>query len=619
MKSLIDLHLRVLEESGTQFGISTLRDVKTIKQRVEHEGLSFLTITLPTFATDLQRALADGRVDSNHFTGFPRAGGVLPLFMKGWTSLVFNEETGVLLREADIEAIRVLLQVTGMMKKVELECTEKRTQAAFASYAEIENQIRKMDQTIDASLLVELRVWSHLLFGDLLHTWENQVKRGSIIPNHGPGKVADKLSGNAKWNQSSWHERLEDVFPFGRYAFSSWSLYLDDLDSGGRASRPGKETPVKVVAVPKTLKTPRIIAIEPAAMQYMQQGLKRAFEEAVRTSKYGHLVNYESQLPNQEMARRGSLEPADYSAYSPDEVLATLDLSEASDRVSNQLVRAVLSDFPLLMEAVDATRSRSADVPGHGVIRLAKFASMGSALCFPVESLIFATIVMMAGWLRQPEEFRGSSTQQSRKAVIRRLDGKVRVYGDDIICPSSHALSVVQTLEAFGLKVNKSKSFWNGNFRESCGKEYFRGHDVTHVKVRGLLPTQQMSETERATSLVKTSALRNHLFEYGYWRTCQWLDELMEGFMPYPAVGPDSPAIGRLSSLGYQVERWDFDLQIPLVKAFVVNVKSPVSPLDDSGALMKCLTTGLNPDPEHLLRAGRPSSLRIKKRWVRAY
>jgi len=227
--------------------------------------------------------------------------------MRGWTSRVFNEDTGDLLDDPDIEAIRVLLQVTGMMKKVELECTEKRTQAAFDSYVEIESQIQKMDKTIEASYLMEFRVFTHLLFGDLLRSWENQVKRGSIIPKHGPGKVADSYSGNAKWNQPSWSDRLESVFPFGRYAFSSWSLYLDDLDSGGRASQPGMETPVKVVAVPKTLKTPRIIAIEPVAMQYMQQGLKRAFEEAVRTSRYGHLVNYESQLPNQEMARLGSV------------------------------------------------------------------------------------------------------------------------------------------------------------------------------------------------------------------------------------------------------------------------------------------------------------------------
>jgi hypothetical protein len=612
MKSLIDLQISVLEESGTQCGVSTSKDVKTILTRVKHEGESFLMITLPQFTKDLQRALANEKVDSTLFKGFPLKGKI-PAFLSGFLSRVFDEGTGDLLHKPDVDCIRAVLQVTGMLAKVEIQCAQKRIDSAFAKYVQIEGEIRETDLRLRGEDLNmrNLRTWTHLLFGDLLHIWQNQVIKEEIIPTHGPGAVADKFVGNDKWMQPAWPDRLEDVFPFGRYAYSSWSLFLDDIDAGLRVPQSGTEKPVKVITVPKTLKTPRIIAVEPVYMQYMQQGLRRAFEKAVKVSNFGSLIDYSSQIPNQEMALQGSLQGS----------LATLDLSDASDRVSNQLVRYLLHDFPVLLGAIDATRSRSADVLGHGVIRLAKFASMGSALCFPIESLVFATISMMACY----EEFKGDLEPGSpyhRRNFIMKYIGSVRTYGDDIIVPTRFARAVADKLESYGMKVNHAKSFWTGRFRESCGKEYFQGEDVTYIKAKAVLPSRQQHEAERVISIVKTSALRNHLFEYGYWRTCQKLDQLLEGFIPYPAVGPDSPAIGRLSSLGYETQRENRDLFLPLIRGVKVHAKPPISQLDGSGALMKYFAMDSelpNPDSEHLFRAGRPPRLYIKEGWLRAY
>jgi len=121
--------------------------------------------------------------------------------------------------------------------------------------------------------------------------------------------------------------------------------------------------------------------------------------------------------------------------------LATLDLSEASDRVSNQHVRLLVKNHRALREAVDATRSRKADVLGK-TIRLAKFASMGSALCFPFEALVFATIVFVG----IERELNRQLTQKD----IESFYGRVRVYGDDIIVPVEYVESVVRELEALG-------------------------------------------------------------------------------------------------------------------------------------------------------------------------
>jgi len=209
------------------------------------------------------------------------------------------------------------------------------------------------------------------------------------------------------------------------------------------------------------------------------------------------MLDTRDQTPNQRLAREGSLTGA----------LATLDLSEASDRVSNQLVRTMLEDYPHLHWAVDASRSRKADVPGHGVIRLAKFASMGSALCFPFEAMVFLTLIFL-GIERE------SSTLLTRRKLERYV-GKVRVYGDDIICPVDSVDSVVSVLTLFGAKVNTGKSFWTGRFRESCGKEYYAGEDISIVRVRREFPTSP-KDAARVMSII---SLRNQFYKTGLWAT----------------------------------------------------------------------------------------------------
>jgi hypothetical protein len=53
-----------------------------------------------------------------------------------------------------------------------------------------------------------------------------------------------------------------------------------------------------------------------------------------------------------------------------------------------------------------------------------------------------------------------------------------------ITLPSSLAESFCEILVNCGFKVNSKKSHWQGAFRESCGKHYFQGVDVTPFYVR---------------------------------------------------------------------------------------------------------------------------------------
>jgi len=308
-------------------------------------------------------------------------------------------------------------------------------------------------------------------------------------------------------------------------------------------------------------------------------------------------------------------------------------LSDASDRVSHKLVLAMLQRWPHLRAAIDATRSRRAKLPDGTVMPLRKFASMGSALCFPVEAMVFTTMIFVG-------------IQRSLNAPLFRRDlkrhvGSVRVYGDDLIVPVRHVQSIVSALELFGASVGAGKSFWTGRFRESCGKEYFNGHDVSLTRVRQALPARWTDAT-RVQSII---AFRNLLYWRGYWNTCKHLDEYIKRNLKYyPIVESTSTLLGRESVLGYQAERTHPYLQSPLVRGWSLKAKPPRDPLDGAGALLKCLLKldtdawlrgqvpwhpsdtfsnentllGVAPSEvlsNHLERSGRPKSTSIKLGW----
>lgn len=614
MKSLMLLLQCVLSEEGTRCCTSTARDYQTITGRVKDEGLSFLTITLANFGKDFEKSLDQGFVASDLFNGFRFRGG-LPAFLRGFLSRVFDTRSGRLLDDPSIDCIRAIRQITLMFAKINLPCTEVRERKAMLAYVQCEQEIKAREGQLSPELETAFHRAATLLWSEPLSIVDRKVYERSLVPNHSRGSTADSITGNRKWDHLEWTERLDRVFPIGDYLLPSFRFYK--RLSSVNLLEPGAERPVKVISVPKTQKTPRIIAMEPTCMQYMQQALKDGITEAVDANDIAStLIGWMSQTPNRVLARRGSLS-GDF---------ATLDLSEASDRVSYQHVRLLLRNHPHLLEGVDACRSRKADVPGMTKsIRLSKFASMGSALTFPLESMVFMTIV-----------FVGISLALNRplsKALINEHLGRVRVYGDDIIIPVEYVQSVTQLLETFGLKVNYGKSFWTGKFRESCGGDYYAGEDVSIVRLRSLFPSSRQDVSE----LVSLVSLRNQCYFAGLWKTAGWLDGVIGKLIPFPTTGPEAPGLTRHSYLPYQTDRHCPQLHRPLVKAYVVEARLPVDKLDGVGALLKCLTMKQLKTPEreswdsrqvatlpgsnvnHLERSGRPLVVSIKPRWVTPY
>ncbi len=600
MKSLMQLCKIVLIDLGRLCGTSTALDFKTVKSRVEDEGLSFLTITLANFGADLQKGLDLGYVADDLFAGFRRRGG-LPVFLRGFLQRVFNTESGVLLDDPDVEAIFALRQFCLMWAKIEIPCTPERERAAFYQYIECEKEVKDVDSTLSEDDYSEVTRAISIIFGDAFNTINREVSSGNVYPKHGPGATADRIKGNQKYDFSEWPQRLKYWLPPWEFAVPSLRFLIEDENlSHVTFLEPGDERPVRVIQVPKTLKTPRIIAIEPTVMQFAQQALRQLFYDHIeRDDILKMMIGFTDQSRNQALAREGSIS----------QELATLDLKEASDRVSNQLVLAMFRNHPEISGFLQASRSRQADVPGHGIIRLAKFASMGSAVCFPVEAIAFLAVAFIG-------IAKSLKTPLTPKLVYQFKD-QVRVFGDDIIVPTAHATTVWSELERFGFRVNSRKSYLNGKFRESCGGDYYDGHDVTPCRVRRMLPESRLDARECESA----ASLRNQLYQLGLWKSAAFLDDYLGRILKfYPLVEPTSRVIGRHSvCFEPMAENIHVDYQVPLVRGHVLSSRIPKNRIDGPTALLKYFLSPHQEDELHLERSGRPTSATLKCRWTPLY
>lgn len=591
MKSLIVLWNDIAVDLAMWCRTSAHRDMKTVAVRSKNEGLSFLTITLPNFAKDFEFCLERGYVDNSVFLSFKKHG-CLPAFLQGFTCLVFDRRDGVLLDEPDIHAIRAVRQLTLLFSKLLHDCEQHRVDAAFSEFVKCEQEVKENEYKWSPPHFARIRT---LLFGEMFSQIDREIFEGRIFPKHGPGATADAKVGNQKFHQLEWPSCLEPYFPYGEMVLPNWSWFdqLDQVDF----LEPGSERPVRVISVPKTMKTPRIIAIEPTAMQYAQQGILRLMKDGIKDSFLDPFIGLDDQTPNQRLARQGS--------RSGD--LATLDLSEASDRVSKRIVSLLLSDHRHLPDAVMSCRSERAVMPGGDIITLSKFSSMGSALCFPMEAAVFLVAV-----------FVGIQADLGRYLTLKDIKsyrGRVRIFGDDIIVPVDHVHSVIRSLEYFGLKVNKRKSFWNGKFRESCGKEFYDGTDVSIVRCRRDFPSSRRNVQE----IISTVSLRNQLFNAGYERAVISIDgKMLKLLKHFPLVDVDSPVLGRIS---HEPINTDSKLinSIPMVKGWLIRPVIPINEISGWPALRKCLSQleardRLEPatSADHLRRSGRPRVVGIK-------
>lgn len=590
MKSLLILHTNVMRDASRLCSTDITRDLKTISDRWEDEGDSFLTITLPAFSKALERGLdlgcwpaQDMRPSWKHVRG-------LPAFLRGFLSRIFADN-GTLLTRPDPQCIWAVRQICNLTGKVERPCTPERVRGAFSSFVSTDGELLGLPSRLEPSRVKAYEEMAEQLFGELFSRLERAIAEFNLVPKHGPGAVADKLSQARRRQYTYWPEALESVFPAWRYTSNTPQGY-------DRATVPMTEMlPVRVVSVPKTQATPRIIAIEPSTVQYAQQGLKREIYEFVGRGSLDKILGFRDQTRNRKLAESASKTGS----------LATIDLSEASDRVHWYLVFLMTRRWPHLWDFLWATRTRAADVPGHGVIPLQKFASMGSALTFPLEAMVFTTLAAL-----------GIAQTECRRQTVTTLNGRLSVYGDDIIVPVAAVDRVVDWLEHFGAKVNRSKSFWNGKFRESCGAEYYDGHDVSVERVRTEVPTSR----DDAAGIAALVDFRNRAYRAGLWVTSSAVDDWLSNLirLPISRVTPETPSYLTKETFLPYVEKWErmhpdyqrYERRVPVL----VGQRTTYA-TDGEAGLLEWFHDALRRGDlvDRFASQERPTSFSIQRRW----
>lgn len=602
MKSLINLCMALLADAGRICSVDTYRDLKTIRTRSKHEGISFFTITLPNFADDFERSLEQGLVDSTLYSGWKKSG-CLPVFLRGFTNLVFTERR--LRDDAASDAVFCIRQICRCFKKVRLPCSIERERLAYEKYRHVEAALAEW-QVPCGDAHEHFRsvcdyLWSNV-FGVGFNTFD-------LVPRHGPGATCERVSGNAKFTHALWYARVDRVFPATEFKFTSVNHLLcsnDGIDKTMFIAEPD-EKPVRVISVPKTLKAPRIIAIEPVCMQYTQQAVGRWIMKMIQRSELTkESIRFDDQSVNQHMAVLGSRTGR----------LGTIDLSDASDRVPLSMVRLMLHSCPDLLEAVEACRSTRAELPNGDILPLGKFASMGSALCFPIESMYFYTLIVHALlWSR------GLPPSHSN---ILNVTKWVHVYGDDLIIPIDQIDIVVSALTTYNCKVNVRKSFWKGKFRESCGADAFCGVDVTPIYLREMRPDNKQ-DSSGIVSWISTS---NLFHKAGMWKAADFMKSEVERLLgSLPVVADTSPGLGWYSFIGVESSRMCKFLHKPLVYTYKVQPNRRPDPLDGYPALLKfflrvhsaeteCSQRPLSVDKKHLTHSARFGTVGRKRRWV---
>lgn len=560
-------HASVPECSQTVMNLECLNDIRKFRNRVANEGLTFLTTTLPSLGKAIDKALLG---DSDAFVGVPfklNGPSKLPRFLGWLMRLVFTDD-GCVRSDANAQSLRLLRQLCFLFYKLEVpyanSVNDDVVDRFIATDAELPTQyhvvsdlnLNKVEtetfkhetkpirapefylgsplcsgQTKSLPCFISERAAYHLAVARyIIGTVLGGANPRDIVGRHGPGAVATGECGAEKINFTRLYRQLDRIYPFDGYFHYSLTHTLDECDQMQNLMVLDTGT-AKVVLVPKDSRGPRLISCEPLAYQWIQQGQMDLLTKTISTSKLtrGH-VNFTDQTVNQTLASQGSITGA----------LATIDLRDASDRVSLALFREL---FPLIwVEALEASRSPKTKLPSGSIMMMKKFAPMGSAVCFPVEALIFFALSVASVYCKRISKRDGDLAlrQGSRidKSMLRRAAESIYVYGDDIICATEDCGSVISGLEAFHLKVNTSKCCTTGSFRESCGVDAFKGINVTPVRIKRRWISDTNITPETYLAYVAQS---NAFFAKGYIEAAWYLERAVQALRRTPYSSKSDP------------------------------------------------------------------------------
>lgn len=419
--------------------------------------------------------LADAVLKSQHLYG---SIDLTNQWVEGFKDTPIFKEYHTFFMTGDPNLLRFILSFCLFGKKLKFK-NKAWEEVAFRNWLGVEDRLSHLSLD-DKVLTVVRQIVTHLI-GATTYT--------DLYPKFGPGKVAevgirDEISKASGLRCHPYFDALAQrigtagaSFPIQRFVVGSKGFYA--LTS-------------RLKFVPKDITKARSICMEENTTMFLQQAVFEAYKASFVAGPMSRFVNLERQELNREAALYGS--------FTGD--VDTLDLASASDSVSWELVKKIFPKEHLYYLAL--TRSGLVQVPDGRMVRVRKFAPMGSALCFPIQCVIFTSLAIYAamchsGWLEryQASTMRGIPTPDDVGVFIDthfyreygyinphcKIYQPLRVYGDDIIVDSSLSTTLIRILTSCGFEVNEGKSFLASSaVRESCGGYYFRGFDVTPLR-----------------------------------------------------------------------------------------------------------------------------------------
>lgn len=498
---------------------SLVRDMVTIKNRALHEGLPFLTKTLPKFGDVFFMSLNIGSFQpSSHF----ELKGALPKFLSGLTSRVFNAETGVLLKDPCYISAYAVRQICYLLYKMEVPYTAEQLDTAI-------NKMVLDDTMLDGTVSTDSSDKVLLLAGSLIDEVLGKFSWEDTSPRHGPGACSHRV--DYPYEKWFFHDDGSEFLP-DEY-FTTPGLEPDAVASSpyDLSTRLGL-TPhslrhmrkSELSAVPKNSKGPRLIL--PAAVRFVwaQLGIDSLIRKRIKSHPYTRgTIHFDDQSVNARLALEASATGT----------MATLDLSRASDTISIKLLRVLLWHRQDWYRAIMTTRSTHLLLPSGVDHELKMVATMGNGYTFSLQTLVFWAITAATITVCMEEAY---TSEDDLKWACQ----KTFVYGDDIIVPVEYASTVMSSLERYGFRINRDKSFWTGPFRESCGIDAFQGVDITPLKIK--TPPQTEDEQRKNVDAKFISSWWDQSRDWHHLlpRVCAWMKSEVYaglGFKPFYPTG----------------------------------------------------------------------------------